>query len=138
MSSLPLTPISEAWSKKEENFNKTPNTYTTPDVQSSILSDLGMINEDEQVYQNEPKQIVKKTESKEKKFNFQNSELVETFKPYSDDYIEMMIYNSLNKSNNNIDPSLVDTIDNIYMLVILILILVSIDVILRFRIIHSH
>ena len=136
MSTLPLTPLNEAWSKPLETLNSNPvNSYATSDMQNSILSDLGMI---ETAKQNVSNQEPDKEKDTHRNINIKNNNLKDVFKPYSDDYVEMMIYNALNKSDNTINSDLLETIDNIYMLVIILLILVSIDVILRFRITHAH
>ena len=135
MSTLSLTPINEAWSKPLDNQNSpSANMYSTPEMHNTILSDLGMIETKQSVPYKEPDQKKDSTRN----VSITNSNLKDILKPYSDDYVEMMIYNALNKSDNTINSDLTETIDNIYMLVILLLILVSIDIILRFRTTHSH
>ena len=148
--SLSLTPISDAWStlqtdkkksvqkKSEKNKEKVQNVYQSPQMQTKILNELGMIQhnsieeEEEQEKPIEHNMIVRQNSLN---INLTNPDLINMFKPYSNDYIEMMIIKCLsdNTKGNDVSQDLVDLVENIYLMVSLLLVLVIIDIIFKFK-----
>lgn len=141
---LALTPINDAWSnlskiKKEKkskpvypqsNHN---NMYSNPEMQNKILRELNLIES-----YSEPEQITEPVSIQTpmiSSFQFKNKDLQEYFKPYSSDYIESIILNTLRNSNkSNTDSNhLSETLDNIYIIVLAVLILTVFDIALRYK-----
>ena len=136
--SLALTPLNDAWTikkptKKSEKRNVAPqNKYSSPQIQNKILQELGMI----ETYEEPIQQDIQ--ESNTLQLTLTNKDLIEFFKPYSNDYIEAFIFHCMSKpkqENNTtmLSPELFETIENIYLVVCLIMVLVIIDILLRLR-----
>jgi len=142
--SLALTPINDAWShmtkpkeKKEKKITRqvvssppNNNMYSNPDIQNKILRELNLI---EPFSEPEPEQIV--PQNINNGLQFKSKELQDYFKPYSSEYIESIILNIMNKSNqSNYDINgLTETLENIYIIVLAILILIIFDIALRYK-----
>ena len=145
--SLALTPINEAWNtvkskpkmKQKQQQKIKPNIYNNPETQSKILSELGMIPsanennyEDQEV--EESKQIVEIHDSNSLNINLKNSELVNLLKPYSNEYIESILLKYINGSQqNDLTKELVDTIETMYLMISLILLLLVIDLLFKMK-----
>lgn len=129
---LALTPLNDAWvikkpSKKTEKKNVVqPNKYSSPQMQNKILQELGMVETYEEPQESDSLQLT-----------LTNKDLVNFFKPYSNEYIEQFIFHCMSvpkdKNEMMISPELFEIIENIYMIVILIMVLVIIDILLRMR-----
>lgn len=142
--SLALTPLNEAWNSmkvkskpKVKNIQKVkPNVYNNPETQAKILTELGMmerehdyetqeIEESKQVVVNKPNSL---------NINFTNTELINYLKPYSNDYIERIFLNCIqNKENTGITTELIDTIETMYLMISLLLLLFMIDIVFKIR-----
>ena len=146
--SLSLTPIGEAWAapskkkKKQEIPNKKTarNVYANPEMQTKILKELGMLNDDPEYEQ--PKTEVKEPQTKEIEtfvnqptnslsLNITNPQLMSLFKPYSNEYIEMMILKCVSQNNNG--SELHDLVESVYLMVSMLLVLVIIDIAFHFK-----
>lgn len=138
--SLSLTPINEAWKniktpqqfqKKEKNKNK-QNIYSNPETQSKILTELGMIENHLDI--EEPNKQIEIQNMDSLNINLKNPELVNMLKPYSNDYIETIILNCINKKDNSILPKeIIDTIETMYMMISFILLLIIVDVLFKIK-----
>ena len=138
---LSLTPINEAWTmpkEKKNNKKKEPkyqNSYCNPATQSKILNELGLLNE-ENIHQ-EPEIEMHKKETFDNSLNIRvtNHQLMNMLKPYSNDYIEMIILKCLTEpsANNSISSDVIDTIETMYMMVSILLVLVLLDIMLKFQ-----
>lgn len=135
---LELTPLSDAWSvpKKKPKSEKPKeqvqqNRYASPQMQNKILQELGMIESfDEPDYQPVAKPI--KTGLT---VEFKSKELIDFFRPYSNDYIEQYILTCMQSNNSNygLTSNTLETIENIYMIVTIIMLLVIIDIALHMK-----
>ena len=137
--SLSLTPINEAWNttkaKTKPKQQKTkPNIYSSPETQSKILSELGMIENFEVQPEIEESKEIQVYDSNSLNINLKNKNLINMLKPYSNEYIETILLNCINNNNQSgISHELVDTIETIYMMVALILLLFIIDILFKLR-----
>jgi len=140
--SLALTPINEAWNsvkpkhKPKQQQKMKPNVYNNPETQTKILTELGMIPQNDieyEVQDQKPKEIeIHNTNSLN--INLKNSELVNMLKPYSNDYIETILLGCIkNQQQNGITKELVDTIETMYMMISLILLLLVIDLLFKMK-----
>ena len=140
--SLALTPINEAWNsiksktKQKQPQKVKPNMYNNPETQSKILSELGMIpstiENDFEV--EESRQIVKIHDTNSLNINLKNNELVNMLKPYSNEYIESILLRCINGSQQNgLTKELVDTIETMYLMISLILLLLVIDLLFKMK-----
>lgn len=145
--SLALTPINEAWNsvkpkpkpkpKFKQQQKMKPNIYNNPETQSKILSELGMIPQNDIEYEvqevEEPKQIEIHNPNS-LNINLKNIELVNMLKPYSNDYIETILLGCIkNQQQTGITKELVDTIETMYMMISLILLLLVIDLLFKMK-----
>ena len=138
--SLSLTPINEAWNinkpkqkQKQQHQKQKVNIYSNPETQSKILSELGMIENDVQPDIEEPKQI-QIYESNSLNINLKNKELVTMLKPYSNDYIETILLGCIkNNQQSGITQEVIESIETIYMMVVLILLLCVIDILFKIK-----
>ena len=139
---LALTPLNEAWDSvkpkpKLKQHNKIkPNIYNNAETQSKILSELGMIQGNEIEVQEEPKLIetFKEENLNSLNLNLKNSELVNMLKPYSNDYIETILLGCIkNQKQSIMTKELVDTIETMYMMLSLILLLLVIDLVFKIK-----
>ena len=139
---LALTPINEAWNsiksktKQKQPQKVKPNMYNNPETQSKILSELGMIpstiENDFEV--EESRQIVKIHDTNSLNINLKNNELVNMLKPYSNEYIESILLRCINGSQQNgLTKELVDTIETMYLMISLILLLLVIDLLFKMK-----
>ena len=138
---LALTPINDAWSnmskikreKKTKPVSPQPNNnnmYSNPEIQNKILRELNLIES-----YSEPETELVSVPTQMPSLQFKNKDLQEYFKPYSGDYIESIILNTLrnsNKSNTDLNH-LSETLDNIYIIVLAVLILTVFDIALRYK-----
>lgn len=156
--SLALTPISDAWSggiqmkkkppqqkKVEKNVQKVrpQNVYNSPQMQMKILNELGMLQQEEpqeevqEVQEVQERQIEVQqpqigTESS-LNINITNPFLVNMFRPYSNEYIEMIIMKCVSEKNNDTSQELIDTVETIYLMVSILLVLVVIDIVFKMK-----
>lgn len=141
--SLALTPINEAWNSvkskpkpKQKPQQKTkPNAYNNPETQSKILAELGLIPSNEYEVQEveEPNQIEIQNPNS-LNINIKNQNLVNMLKPYSNDYIETILISCLNNQHQNgLTKEMIETIETMYMMISLILLLVVIDMIFKMK-----
>ena len=144
--SLSLTPINEAWKNTQQKRIKSTkpknvesqkhNIYSSPETQSKILSELGMIEHQNyeipiETEQTQPLQVLNKNSLN---LTIQRKELVEFFKPYSNEYIENIIYDCINnKKQNGLTQDLIDTIETMYIMLSLILFLMVIDILFKIK-----
>ena len=141
--SLALTPINEAWNSVKSKQKSTkpkhqakPNVYNNPETQSKILSELGMIPQIKDEYEvqevEEPKNQIINPNSLN--INLKNDELVSMLKPYSNDYIETILLGCIkNKQQNGLSQELVDTIETMYIMISLILLLLVVDLLFKMK-----
>ena len=149
--SLALTPLNDAWSggiqikkkppqqkKVEKNSQKVrpQNVYNSPQMQMKILNELGMIQQEEPQEAPEENQIeVQQPQmmSDSLNINISNPFLVNMFRPYSNEYIEMIIMKCVSEKNNDTSQELIDTVETIYLMVSILLVLVIIDIVFKMK-----
>ena len=146
--SLTLTPISEAWNntqtrktqKQKQIVNKPhqkTNIYSSPETQSKILSDLGMMEPMNSQHETEDQISINNeipNDSYSLNLSLNNKELVNMLKPYSNDYIEMILLNCIrNKKDTGVTKDVIDTIESIYMMITLILFLIVIEILFKLK-----
>lgn len=150
--SLALTPLNDAWSsgiqikkkppqqkKVEKNVQKVrpQNVYNSPHMQMKILNELGMLP------QEEPQEVVEERQIETQQpqmgtdsslnINISNPFLVNMFRPYSNEYIEMIIMKCVSEKNNDTSQELIDTVETIYLMVSILLVLVIIDIVFKMK-----
>ena len=146
---LSLTPLNDAWMmnnkqqvkkvaqkgspKSRRPQNNGNNIYSSPQVQSKILGELGMIQ-----MEPEPEVIEKTIEYMQNKdslnISITNPQLLNMLKPYSNQYIELIILQCMsNQSSNKMSDEMINTIETIYIMVSIILVLLLIDVVFKMK-----
>ena len=138
--SLSLTPINEAWNsvkpkeKPKQQQKMKPNVYNNPETQTKILAELGMIPQNDIEYEEQkPKEIVV-NDPNSLNIHFKNRELVNMLKPYSNDYIETILLGCIkNQQQNGLTKELLDTIETMYMMISLILLLLVVDLLFKIK-----
>ena len=150
--SLALTPLNDAWSggiqmkkkppqqkKVEKNVQKVrpQNVYNSPQMQMKILNELGMLQQEEPQEVAEERQIeVQQPQigtDNSLNINISNPFLVNMFRPYSNEYIEMIIMKCVSEKNNDTRQELIDTVETIYLMVSILLVLVIIDIVFKMK-----
>jgi len=141
---LALTPLSDAWSgslqqkkkqpiKKNEKKIKHQNAYSSPQMQTKILGDLGMLEPEPEPEVMELDVPVVDQSTNSLNITLSNPNLVSMFRPYSNEYIEMVLMKCLSEKNNGVNQDLIDTVDTIYLIVTILLVLVIIDIIFKMK-----
>jgi hypothetical protein len=153
--SLALTPINDAWSnqiqtkkkqppkpdKRKDSKNPQPqNVYNSPHMQTKILNELGMLQPlEEHGVEEEPeqmpqRQLVQQTASSDSlNITLSKPFLVNMLRPYSNEYIEMIIMKCMSEQNNSTSQDLIDTVETIYLMVSILLVLVIIDIVFKMK-----
>jgi hypothetical protein len=106
-------------------------------MQTKILNELGMIeNENIQHDEVEEKHVADIVDSSALNIKLSNPSLVNMLKPYSNDYIEMIIMQCMSKESttSGISHELIDTVESIYLIVSMLLVLFIVDIIFRMKI----
>ena len=115
---LSFTPINEAWSVP---------TYKKNKFKTDVVKELKMFDEENE-QETSKYEKSKEIESNEYKIYIKNKELKKYFQPYSNEYIETMIYNLINNNKNDVNNEI---IENINTMVIIILVLVTVQLMMK-------